>query len=129
MALRDRVRDVVDGRRFQRFVIAVIVVNAVTLGCETSTTLVGSYGELFDVLAPRYAERPGGYIRVLTAGFRLGKQVQPAATRPGRYASRRPAATGHAAASYPECLAERCRRYSGSEAGRCATSRSADIGY
>ncbi|TQM84693.1 voltage-gated sodium channel [Saccharothrix saharensis] len=50
MALRDRVRDVVDGRRFQRFVIAVIVVNAITLGCETSTALVGSYGELFDVL-------------------------------------------------------------------------------
>ncbi|MFE9746485.1 ion transporter [Saccharothrix saharensis] len=50
MALRDRVRDVVDGRRFQRFVITVIVVNAVTLGCETSPALVGSYGELFDVL-------------------------------------------------------------------------------
>ena len=24
------------------------------------------------MLAPRYAERPGGYIRVLKAGFRLG---------------------------------------------------------
>ncbi|MEU4766843.1 ion transporter [Actinosynnema sp. NPDC023794] len=50
MALRDRVRDVVDGRRFQRMVIAVIVVNAVTLGCETSTALVASYGDVFDVL-------------------------------------------------------------------------------
>jgi large subunit ribosomal protein L17 len=27
---------------------------------------------LFDVLAPRYASRPGGYIRVLRAGFRYG---------------------------------------------------------
>ncbi|MCE6998860.1 ion transporter [Saccharothrix sp. S26] len=50
MALRDRVRDVVDGRRFQRMVIAVIVVNAITLGCETSTTLASSYGEVFDAL-------------------------------------------------------------------------------
>ncbi|QQQ73777.1 ion transporter [Saccharothrix sp. 6-C] len=50
MGLRDRVRDVVDGRRLQRVVIAVIVVNAVTLGCETSTALVASYGGVFDVL-------------------------------------------------------------------------------
>jgi large subunit ribosomal protein L17 len=28
--------------------------------------------KLIDVLAPRYAERPGGYVRVLKAGFRLG---------------------------------------------------------
>ena len=28
--------------------------------------------KLFDVLAPRYADRPGGYTRVLKAGFRLG---------------------------------------------------------
>lgn len=28
--------------------------------------------KLFDVLAPRYAERQGGYIRVLKAGFRYG---------------------------------------------------------
>ncbi|XVS61358.1 ion transporter [Actinosynnema sp. CA-299493] len=50
MGLRDRVRDVVDGRRLQRMVIAVIVVNAVTLGCETSTALVASYGTVFDVV-------------------------------------------------------------------------------
>lgn len=50
MALRDRVRAVVDGKRFQRAVIAVIVVNAITLGCETSATLVASYGDLFDAL-------------------------------------------------------------------------------
>src|ERR1700680_5328461 len=28
--------------------------------------------KLFDVLAPRYASRSGGYIRVLKAGFRYG---------------------------------------------------------
>ncbi|MEO1720437.1 MAG: 50S ribosomal protein L17 [Pseudomonadota bacterium] len=28
--------------------------------------------KLFDVLGPRYAERPGGYTRVLKAGFRFG---------------------------------------------------------
>jgi large subunit ribosomal protein L17 len=29
-------------------------------------------GKLFDVLAPRYKDRHGGYIRVLKAGFRHG---------------------------------------------------------
>jgi large subunit ribosomal protein L17 len=28
--------------------------------------------KLFDVIGPRYASRPGGYIRVLKAGFRNG---------------------------------------------------------
>jgi large subunit ribosomal protein L17 len=28
--------------------------------------------KIFDVLAERYADRPGGYIRVLKAGFRYG---------------------------------------------------------
>ena len=28
--------------------------------------------KLFDVLAPRYAERHGGYIRIMKAGFRYG---------------------------------------------------------
>ena len=28
--------------------------------------------KLFDVLGPRYAERQGGYLRVLKAGFRYG---------------------------------------------------------
>lgn len=27
---------------------------------------------LFEVLGPRYAERPGGYLRIVKAGFRLG---------------------------------------------------------
>lgn len=29
-------------------------------------------GKLFSVLGPRYADRPGGYLRVLKAGFRPG---------------------------------------------------------
>ena len=28
--------------------------------------------KLFDVLGPRYEERPGGYIRIMKAGFRFG---------------------------------------------------------
>ena len=28
--------------------------------------------KLFDTLGPRYAERPGGYTRVMKAGFRYG---------------------------------------------------------
>ncbi len=31
--------------------------------------------KLFEVLGPRYAERPGGYTRVLKAGFRYGDQA------------------------------------------------------
>lgn len=33
---------------------------------------VAMVGKLFDTLAPRYAERAGGYIRVLKAGYRYG---------------------------------------------------------
>ena len=33
---------------------------------------VEQVGKLFGVLGPRYAERNGGYIRVLKAGFRYG---------------------------------------------------------
>ena len=32
----------------------------------------GHVTKLFDVLGPRYKERPGGYTRVLKAGFRYG---------------------------------------------------------
>ncbi|WP_282158421.1 50S ribosomal protein L17 [Shimia thalassica] len=28
--------------------------------------------KLFDVLGPRYADRPGGYVRIIKAGFRYG---------------------------------------------------------
>ncbi|HEX6346842.1 ion transporter [Umezawaea sp.] len=44
MSVRDRVGHVVEGARFQRVIIAVIVVNAVTLGCETSPSLVAEHG-------------------------------------------------------------------------------------
>lgn len=46
MALRDRVRDVVDGKRFQQVITVVIAVNAIALGCETSPALVSSHGGL-----------------------------------------------------------------------------------
>ena len=32
-------------------------------------------GKLFDELGPRYAERPGGYIRILKCGFRSGDKA------------------------------------------------------
>ena len=34
--------------------------------------------KLFDVLGPRYAKRPGGYTRVLRAGFRHGDNAEMA---------------------------------------------------
>jgi len=34
--------------------------------------------KLFDVLGPRYAERPGGYTRVLKAGYRYGDKAEMA---------------------------------------------------
>jgi len=34
--------------------------------------------KLFDVLGPRYAARPGGYTRVLRAGFRYGDNAEMA---------------------------------------------------
>ena len=33
---------------------------------------VAAVGKLFDTLAERYKERPGGYIRIMKAGFRYG---------------------------------------------------------
>ena len=34
--------------------------------------------KLFDVIGPRYASRPGGYTRVLKAGFRYGDNAEMA---------------------------------------------------
>jgi large subunit ribosomal protein L17 len=34
--------------------------------------------KLFDVIGPRYAERPGGYLRILRAGFRFGDNAEMA---------------------------------------------------
>lgn len=35
----------------------------------------GQLAKLFDVLAVRFADRPGGYVRVLKAGFRASDQA------------------------------------------------------
>ena len=32
-------------------------------------------GKLFDELGPRYEERPGGYLRIIKAGFRAGDKA------------------------------------------------------
>lgn len=32
-------------------------------------------GKLFNELAPRYAERPGGYVRILKCGYRTGDKA------------------------------------------------------
>lgn len=34
--------------------------------------------KLFDVIGPRYAARPGGYLRILRAGFRFGDNAEMA---------------------------------------------------
>lgn len=46
MPLRERVRRLVEARRFQHAILAVILINAVTLGAETSTELVERTGGL-----------------------------------------------------------------------------------
>ncbi|GLZ31728.1 hypothetical protein Lesp02_39160 [Lentzea sp. NBRC 105346] len=48
--MRDRVAEIVDSDRFQWMIVGVIVVNAITLGCETSPELVAAYGGLFDAV-------------------------------------------------------------------------------
>ncbi len=35
-----------------------------------------AYDKLFDVLAPRYKERQGGYTRVIRIGFRKGDDAE-----------------------------------------------------
>lgn len=47
---RARVRTLVDSRSFQRFITAVILVNAVTLGCETSPRLLADHGVLLHAI-------------------------------------------------------------------------------
>jgi large subunit ribosomal protein L17 len=49
--------------------------------------------KLFDVLGPRYAERQGGYVRVLKAGFRYGDMAPMAIVE---FVDRDPAAKGAA---------------------------------
>ena len=40
--------------------------------------------KLFDVIAPRFAGRPGGYTRILRTGFRRGDSAETAQARAGR---------------------------------------------
>ena len=49
--------------------------------------------KLFETLGPRYAERPGGYVRVLKAGFRYGDMAPMAIVE---LVDRDPAAKGAA---------------------------------
>ncbi|GLY71624.1 ion transporter [Amycolatopsis taiwanensis] len=50
MGVRERVRAVVDAPLFQKVITGVILLNAVTLGCETSSVLVAGYGPLLHVV-------------------------------------------------------------------------------
>ena len=49
--------------------------------------------KLFEVLGPRYAERQGGYVRILKAGFRYGDMAPMAIIE---FVDRDPAAKGSA---------------------------------
>ncbi|MFI7106079.1 ion transporter [Nonomuraea sp. NPDC050227] len=48
--MRERVRALLADRRFQRFVVGVILVNAATLGLETVPAVVGEFGHLLVVI-------------------------------------------------------------------------------
>ncbi|CCH31977.1 ion transporter [Actinosynnema sp. NPDC047251] len=50
MGFRSRVRAIVDNESFQQAIIAVIVVNAVVLGLQTSDSVVGRFGGLLDLI-------------------------------------------------------------------------------
>ena len=39
------------------------------------TRCKAAVGKLFDELGPRYQERPGGYLRIIKAGFRTGDKA------------------------------------------------------
>ena len=63
----------------------------------------GHVAKLFDVLGPRYAERQGGYVRVLKAGFRYGDMAPMAIVE---FVDRDPAAKGAADKARVEAEAE-----------------------
>jgi voltage-gated sodium channel len=44
-SLRDRVRGFIEGTRFERFITALIVANAITLGIETSPSVAARFGD------------------------------------------------------------------------------------
>jgi large subunit ribosomal protein L17 len=53
-----------------------IVEKLVTLGkrgdLHARRQVIAQIGNLFDTIAPRYADRNGGYLRIMKAGFRHG---------------------------------------------------------
>ena len=59
--------------------------------------------KLFDVLAPRYAGRPGGYVRVLKAGFRASDQAAMAVIE---FVDRDPSEKGKDSGPKPEAFGE-----------------------
>lgn len=60
-------------------------------------------GKLFDVLAKRYAERNGGYIRIMKAGFRYGDNAPMAVIE---FVDRDPEAKGKDSGPTQEAAAE-----------------------
>ena len=60
---------------------------------------IDQVGKLFATLGPRYAEREGGYIRVLKAGFRYGDNAPLAVIE---FVDRDPAAKGQDSGPKPE---------------------------
>ncbi|MFF5989846.1 ion transporter [Prauserella flavalba] len=50
MSMRERVRRIVEDKRFQNFIIAVIIFNAGTLALETSRSILAGYGTLLHSL-------------------------------------------------------------------------------
>ena len=50
MVLRERVRQLVETRAFERFIVAVIVINALGLGLETSPAIMGRFGPVIAAL-------------------------------------------------------------------------------
>ncbi|MFF0579861.1 ion transporter [Streptosporangium saharense] len=50
MSIRERVRRILESSRLQRTVVAVIVINAITIGCETSSYLVEHLGGLLHIV-------------------------------------------------------------------------------
>ena len=50
MTQREKIARLVDSTRFQNAILAVILVNAATLGLETSATMTDSYGVLIKLV-------------------------------------------------------------------------------
>jgi voltage-gated sodium channel len=70
MALRERARGLVERQEFQRAIIVVIVVNAVTLGLETSPRMIAEFGTFLH-LADR-AALTVFVVELLLRGYALG---------------------------------------------------------